>query len=124
MRTKTESYGKPKVGGPFELVDHEGKRRTHKDFLGQWMLVYFGFTHCPDICPEELDKMADVVDKMDEIIGNKDKLSMTEAKTAAPITPIFITCDPRRDTVEQVAAYIKGNYCSWKDKWFFQVGRR
>ncbi|RKP12532.1 SCO1/SenC-domain-containing protein, partial [Piptocephalis cylindrospora] len=103
------SVGKkrPKVGGPFQLTDHEGKRRTNEDFLGQWMLVYFGFTHCPDICPEELDKMADVVDNVDTIVAKGEGKTIGEGSKAAAITPLFITCDPRRDSVDQVAAYIK-----------------
>ena len=51
------TYGRPDVGGPFELVDQNGKPFTDKDLLGSYSLVYFGFTNCPDICPDELDKM-------------------------------------------------------------------
>jgi protein SCO1/2 len=72
-------------------------RRTQADFANQWTIVYFGFTHCPDICPEELDKMSDVVSAIDD----------DSSSTAVPLTPIFITCDPRRDTVPQVAAYVR-----------------
>lgn len=58
--------GKPKVGGPFSLVDQDGKTFTHENLLGNWSLVYFGFTNCPDICPDELDKMGVVVDMVGE----------------------------------------------------------
>ena len=61
-----KSYGKAALGGSFSLVDHNGVKRTDKDFLGQWVLLYFGFTFCPDICPDELEKMAKVIDN----IGN------------------------------------------------------
>ncbi len=62
--------GRPKVGGPFALSTHEGKPFTEKDILGKWSLIYFGFTNCPDICPEELDKMGAAVNKL----GKHDKL--------------------------------------------------
>ncbi|KAF9310798.1 Cu-binding protein [Linnemannia elongata] len=73
-----------------------GIRTTNEDFKGRYMLIYFGFTNCPDICPEELDKMAEVLDtvKADPQIGDV-------------ITPIFITCDPQRDTVAEVNEYVK-----------------
>ncbi|KAF9347302.1 Cu-binding protein [Mortierella sp. AD094] len=90
------AYGKPKIGGPFSLINHNGARTTNEDFKGRYMLIYFGFTNCPDICPEELDKMAQVLDTVnaDPEIGNV-------------ITPIFITCDPQRDTVAEVREYVK-----------------
>ena len=63
-KERTKSIGKAALGGPFSLTDHNGTRRTHKDFLGQWLLFYFGFTFCPDICPDELEKMAQVLDNI------------------------------------------------------------
>ncbi|KAF9115546.1 Cu-binding protein [Mortierella sp. AM989] len=90
------TFGKPKIGGPFSLINHNGSRMTNEDFKGRYMLIYFGFTNCPDICPEELDKMAEVLNTLnaDPEIGNV-------------ITPIFITCDPQRDTVTEVKEYVK-----------------
>jgi len=88
------SYGKARIGGPFALITHDGKPFTQNDLVGKWSLIYFGFTHCPDICPEELDKMSGVVDAIEETFGQV-------------IQPIFITCDPARDTPEQVEAYVK-----------------
>lgn len=91
-RQSTKS-GKPLIGGPFHLVDQDGKEFTEKDLLGQWTLMYFGFTNCPDICPEELDKMSDVVDILDKKYG--------------PIArPVFVSCDPARDDIPQVKKYI------------------
>lgn len=58
------SVGKAAIGGAFELVNQDGKKVTDKDFRGNWNLVYFGFTFCPDICPDELNKMAQAIDKV------------------------------------------------------------
>jgi protein SCO1/2 len=89
----TASYGKAKIGGPFSLVDQDGQPFTQDDLTRHWSLIYFGFTHCPDICPDELDKMGAVVDAIDKMHG--------------PIVqPIFISCDPARDSVDQVKRYV------------------
>lgn len=58
---KVESFGTPLLGGPFSLVDQDGRPVTDADFRGEYMLVYFGFTYCPDICPSELVKMDRIV---------------------------------------------------------------
>lgn len=60
----TASYGKAKVGGPFSLITHEGKPFSEQNLVGKWNLIYFGFTNCPDVCPDELDKMSEVVDSL------------------------------------------------------------
>lgn len=88
------SVGKAAIGGPFNLVNHEGKSVTERDFMGKWTLIYFGFTHCPDICPDELQKMVSAIDKIKE-------------KARLEVVPVFISVDPDRDTVEQVREYVK-----------------
>ncbi|KAJ8898986.1 hypothetical protein K2173_008488 [Erythroxylum novogranatense] len=88
------SAGKAAIGGPFNLINHDGKPVTEKDFVGKWTVMYFGFTHCPDICPDELQKLASSVDKIKE-------------KAGIEIVPVFISVDPERDTVEQVREYVK-----------------
>ncbi|MGY9056214.1 MAG: SCO family protein [Alphaproteobacteria bacterium] len=82
--------GQPLIGGRFELIDHDGKARSEKDFAGQNLLIYFGFTYCPDICPTELAKIATAIDAL---------------PADANVTPVFITIDPERDGVEEVKAY-------------------
>ncbi|XP_077387189.1 protein SCO1 homolog, mitochondrial [Festucalex cinctus] len=94
-KERNKSIGRPALGGPFSLVDHNGKSVSNDDFLGQWVLIYFGFTHCPDICPDELEKMIEVVDTIDNI------------KPLPNLTPILITIDPDRDTTEAMRAYVK-----------------
>ena len=86
------SVGKALVGGPFELVDHTGKTVTDKDFRGRFMLVYFGFTYCPDVCPSAMQVMSTALDQ----VGPK----------AEKIVPLFITVDPERDTPAQLAQYV------------------
>jgi protein SCO1/2 len=84
--------GKARVGGPFTLTDHTGKRVTEKDFAGKYKLIFFGFTHCPDVCPTELQVMSEALKQL----GGK----------AAQVTPIFITVDPERDGVKEMADYV------------------
>ena len=86
--------GKALIGGPFALIDQTGKPITDRDFRGRYLLVFFGFTHCPDICPTELQVMAAALEA----------LSPQERKE---IVPVFITLDPERDTPEVMAAYVK-----------------
>jgi cytochrome oxidase Cu insertion factor (SCO1/SenC/PrrC family) len=58
------TVGKPSLGGPFTLVDFNGRPVTDQDFRGEFLLLYFGFTHCPDICPSELVKVGKILDLM------------------------------------------------------------
>jgi len=80
------------IGGPFSLVDQTGRPVTDADYRGRYMLVYFGYTFCPDVCPTELQVMATALDQLGDQ-GEK-------------VQPIFVTVDPERDTVVQVAPYV------------------
>ncbi|MBM3488482.1 MAG: SCO family protein [Alphaproteobacteria bacterium] len=80
--------GIAKIGGPFELVDQDGRARTDVDFKGELMLVYFGFTFCPDACPTALLAMSQALD----LIG----------PAADKVRPVFVTIDPARDTPPQL----------------------
>jgi protein SCO1 len=80
------------IGGPFESVDHNGGAVTQADFAGKFMLIYFGFTHCPDVCPTELQTMANALDMLGPDAGR--------------VVPVFITVDPARDTSDQLKGYV------------------
>jgi protein SCO1/2 len=90
---KMQSAGRALVGGPFTLTDHTGKRVTDQDFRGRTLIVMFGFTYCPDVCPTELQLISAALDKL----GPK----------AKDVVPLFITVDPERDTPDQLAMYVK-----------------
>jgi len=93
QRARVATSGKALIGGPFTLVGKDGKTITDQDFRGRHMLVFFGFTHCPDICPAELQVMAAALDEL--------------GPDAEKVVPIFITLDPERDTPEAVTAYVE-----------------
>jgi cytochrome oxidase Cu insertion factor (SCO1/SenC/PrrC family) len=93
--TAVLTTGKALVGGPFRLTDQHGKTVSDTDFRGKYMLVVFGYTFCPDVCPAELQVVTAALDAL----GPK----------AERIQPVFITIDPERDTVEQLAVYA-GNF--------------
>lgn len=82
-----------RIGGPFTLVDQEGRAVSDKDLRGKWMLVYFGFTFCPDVCPTSLARNDDAL----ELLGDK----------AEKVVPILISVDPERDTPEKMKDYVK-----------------
>jgi len=80
------------IGGPFTLIDQNGHVRTDRDFRGRWMLVYFGYTYCPDVCPTTLQEMADALRRLG-----------TKARRAEPL---FITLDPERDHPAVLRKYL------------------
>ncbi|MGZ5861954.1 MAG: SCO family protein [Methyloceanibacter sp.] len=88
-----ETSGTALIGGPFTLIDQNGRTVTDRDFPGRYKLVFFGFTHCPDICPAELQVMAAALDQL----GDK----------ADKVVPIFITVDPERDTPQVMSDFVK-----------------
>lgn len=80
------------VGGPFALVDQDGKRVTDQDLKGKPFLVFFGFTHCPDVCPTTLFETSEVLERLKE--------------KGKSINVLFVTVDPERDTPEVMKSYI------------------
>lgn len=81
------------IGGPFTLTDASGAVRRDTDFRGKLMLIYFGYTYCPDVCPTTLTMMSDAMTKL--------------GPDAAKIVPIFVTVDPGRDTPAQMKQYME-----------------
>lgn len=90
--TQDTSAGLSEIGGPFALIDQNGHRRTDKDFRGRYVLLYFGYTFCPDVCPTTLQSMADALS--------------TNSLQTARIVPVFITLDPQRDTPAVLKRYL------------------
>ncbi len=81
------------IGGPFTLVDQDGRTVTQTDFAGKWMLVYFGYTYCPDVCPLGLNTIAEALEQL--------PLAQRDA-----IVPVLVTVDPERDTPEILKEYV------------------
>ena len=84
-------YGRGRVGGPFTLTDQTGKQRSDTDFRGKLMIVYFGYTYCPDVCPTDLMAITQALDAL--------------GPAAEDVQPVFITIDPERDT-KLLAGYV------------------
>ena len=80
------------VGGPFALTDHTGARVSDASYRGRFMLIYFGYTFCPDVCPTELQTVAGALERL--------------GPAAARVVPLFITIDPERDTVTALRDYV------------------
>jgi protein SCO1/2 len=82
----------PAFQASFKLTDHRGVTRTEKDFSGRWMLIFFGFTNCPDVCPTTLAEIANIMEGLED--------------QAQKVQPIFISIDPIRDTPTALAEYV------------------
>ncbi len=89
---RAQTDGGPAFYADFELTDHRGMVQTDEDFAGRWMLIFFGFTNCPDICPTTLSEIAFVMDALVE--------------DAANVQPLFISIDQERDTTTALAEYV------------------
>ena len=89
--------GEALVGGPFTLIDPTGNEVSDSDFTGRYMLIFFGYTFCPDVCPLALQKMSMALD----ILADEDI-------DLAPLQPIFITIDPARDSPAVMGEYVGG----------------
>ncbi len=89
IQTNTEV----RIGGPFTLVDQNGKTVTAADFQGRFMLMYFGYTYCPDVCPTSLQFMVGA-------------LALLTPEQRAKIVPIFVSVDPERDTPAHLKDYV------------------
>ena len=85
-------WNRERIGGPFALIDQNGKRRTDADYRGKVLLVYFGFTYCPGVCPTDLQEIGLAVDRL--------------GPAGDAVQPIFITVDPARDTPEHLKEYM------------------
>lgn len=85
-------WGRGPIGGPFSLTDHKGARRSDAEFRGKVLLIYFGYMFCPDICPTDLQVMAQAIDDL--------------GPAGAEVQPVFISIDPERDTPERLAQYV------------------
>jgi len=105
LESKTQSVGKPMVGGPFNLVDENKIPITEKSFAGKYAILYFGFTNCPDICPTEIKKM-------------ERTMKILKLPTGVELVPVFISVDPQRDTPERLQAYKK----NWSPYWKWLTG--
>ena len=96
VSSETRTSGTALIGGPFTLTDHRGERRSEADFQGRYMLIFFGYTYCPDICPTTLTTVSQGLDILAE----------SEAAKAAAVTPVFVSIDPARDTPSALADYM------------------
>ena len=91
-RDPVPSIGASAIGGPFKLIDQEGRTVTDQDLRGRPFLVFFGFTHCPDVCPTALFEISEVLGKL--------------GPDAQKVSALFVTIDPERDSPAQMKDYL------------------
>ncbi len=92
QRPTVRTTGEALVGGPFTMVDQDGRTVTEDDFKGQVTVLYFGFTFCPDVCPTQLLALSSALDRL--------------GKKADSIVPVFVSVDPERDTPRVLKDYV------------------
>lgn len=90
---KTTASGPATIGGPFTLVATNGQNVSEQTYRGKWVLIYFGYTYCPDACPTALTNISIALEKL--------------GSDASKLRPLFVTVDPERDTREVMAEYLK-----------------
>jgi len=90
---RVASSGTAAIGGPFQLVSMNGETVTDQSYRGKWLLIYFGYTFCPDACPTALNGMSVALERLGQDAGK--------------LQPLFITVDPDRDTREVMSDYLK-----------------
>ena len=130
---KVEYYGKAAIGGPYVMVDQDGNGVTDATYRGKFTLLYFGFSHCPDICPSELVKVGKVMKELGQCAYSNIEnhicyltffyqytftfvviecywycCGIEKRKISDMVIPIYISLDPARDTIGQLKYYAKG----------------
>ncbi|EIG62834.1 SCO family protein [Bradyrhizobium sp. WSM1253] len=90
---KSITTGTASIGGPFTLVSTDGKSVSDQTYRGKWLLIFFGYTFCPDACPTALTNITAALEKL--------------GPDASKLQPLFVTVDPQRDTPQVMAEYLK-----------------
>jgi len=84
------------IGGPFTLTNQDGRKVTERDFAGRYRIMYFGFTHCPDVCPMDLAVIGQALRRFEK----------SDPERAARVVPIFVSVDPERDSPALLKEYV------------------
>jgi protein SCO1/2 len=84
------------IGGPFTLTDQDGRTVTDRDYAGRYRIMYFGFTHCPDVCPTDLAVIGQALRRFES----------SDPARAAQVTPVFVSVDPERDSPAVLKEYV------------------